>query len=201
MELLDAFKEWASLGLFVGAAIYALWKKITKKKHSTIDRDVKFSAPIYDILVEILFKLPATRTFIKQFHNGSEFYSGQKIQRLSISHEKCRPDVTPLKPYHDNVQVPTEVHDIISAMDDKRKDWFWSDDLTNVEDHYPELDTWMRSYDTKSVLYMRLFDKKTSATIGLLGVTFNHKFRLDIGTDILYLNRKKKEIETEFTKV
>lgn len=201
MEVLEAIKEWAAVGVLIGAAIYGFLKNVFKKKHATIDKDVKFSAPIYDILVEILFKLPATRTFIKQFHNGSEFYSGQKIQRLSISHEKCRPDITPLKPYHDNVQVPTEVHDIISTMDDKRKDWFWSDDLPNIEDHYPELDTWMKMYDTKSILYFRLYDKKTGATIGLLGATFNHKFRLDLVSDVMYLNKKKKEIESEFMKI
>lgn len=201
MEVLEAIKEWAALGVLVGAAAYGFLKNLFKKKHPTIDKDVKFSAPIYDILVEILFKMPATRTFIKQFHNGSAYYSGQKIQRLSVSHEKCRPDVPPIKKYHDNIQVPTEVHDIISTMDEQHKDWFWSGDHGTIEEKFPELETWFKSYDVKAVLYFRLYDKKSGETIGLLGVTFNHMFRLDKVSDILYLSKKKKEIETEFMKV
>lgn len=200
MEILEGIKEWAAVGVLVGGIIYGFVRKIFKKKHPTIDKDVKFSAPIYEILVEILFKLPATRTFIKQFHNGNEYYSGQKIQRLSISHEKCRPDVTPIKTYHDNIQVPTEVHDVIGYMEDKRKDWFWSGDVASLVDVYPELDTWQKTYGVKRVLFFRLHDKKTDDTIGLLGITFNHNFRLDI-TDIHYLTKKKKEIESEFLKV
>lgn len=203
MGFLEALKEWDSFGLFVAALLYGLYQKIFKKKHATIDKDVEFSIPIYNILVDILLELPAVGVFIKQFHNGNEFYSGQKIQRLSISHEKCKPGVLPVKNYHDNLQVPAEVHDIINHMESQRQDWFWSDDprIKNFEDNFPELDTWMKLHATKSIVYLRLYDRKSGATIGLLGVRFNHKFRLDTNDDILYLTRKKKEIESEFMKV
>lgn len=201
MEILEAIKEWAAVGVLVGAALYGFFSKIFKKKHATISTDVKFSIPIYDLLVELLLKYPATRTFIYQFHNGSEFYSGQKIQRLSISHEKCRPGVTPLKYYHDNIQVPTEVHEIIREMDDKHMDWYFCDDVNKMKGLYPDLYRWMKGHDTTSVLYFRLIDKKTREPIGLLGITFNHRFRLDEELDILDILKKKKEIETEFMKV
>ena len=204
MEFWEQVKDWSSVGVLAGAALYGFIKGIYNKlfkKHPTIDTDVKFSAPIYDILTEILFQLPATRAFIKQFHNGSQYYSGQKIQRLSVSHEKCRPDVHPLKMYHDNVQVPTEIHDMVSTMDEDRKDWFWTADHPDLHEKFPELDVWQKTYGSKATLYVRLFDRKTGDTLGLLGITFNHMFRLDKEADILYLMRKKKEIEGEFKKI
>jgi hypothetical protein len=201
MELLEAIKEWAAVGVLIGGILYGLLRKIFKKKHSTIDNDVKFNVPIYDILIELLFRYPATRTFIKQFHNGNEYYSGQKIQRLSMSHEKCRPWINPMKPYHDNIQVPTEVHDVINQMDDNRADWYWISDVDKCQENFPEMYRWMKSYDVISLLYFRLHDKKSGETIGLMGMTFNHRFRLDDVIDILDIIKKKKEIETEFMKV
>src|SRR5687768_684605 len=116
IEILKALKEWAPVAVLVGAMLYGFFQKVFKKKYPTIDSDVKFSLPIYIILNDLLLYILATRSFIKQFHNGNEFYSGQKIQRLTISHEKCRPGVAPLKPYHDGILVPTEVHKVIEMM-------------------------------------------------------------------------------------
>lgn len=205
MELLEAIKEWAPVGIMIGAGIwgfiYGVVKSFFKKKKLNIDTDVKFSIPIYNILIDLLFFYPATRTFIKQFHNGSQFYSGQHIQRLSISHEKCRPGVDPIKQNHDNIQVPVEVHEILKEMDYKKKVWVFIDDVDKIEEEHPELYRWMKEYGVVSILYFRLFDTRTSSTIGLLGLTFNHKFRLDENVDINDIMRKKRNIESEFNKI
>ena len=202
MELLDAIREWSTVGVLTAAFIYGLSNKLFKrKKTTTIDKEVKFSAPIYDILVDLLLHYPATRTFIKQFHNGDQFYSGQSIQRLTMSHEKCRPGVTPLKPYHDNIQTPVEVHDVFKDMGYHARDWYWCDDADIILEISPELYQWMKSHGVISILYLRLNDKRTGAPIGLLGMTFNHKFRLDVISDILDIKKRKSQIESEFTKL
>jgi hypothetical protein len=199
VEILKVVKDWVPEAILFGAACYGAWQKFRKKKHPTIDSDVKFSLPIYIILNDVLLFVLATRSFIKQFHNGNEFYSGQKIQRLTISHEKCRPGVTPLKPYHDGILVPSEVHMIIDTMNREHKDYFWIGNRDEAK-NTPELYEWMKSYDVVALLYFRLIDKKTEGTIGLLGFTFNHRFRID-ETDIIEIRKRKKEIETEFGKL
>jgi hypothetical protein len=201
VEIGNIIKEWAAVGAVFGAFCYGLYKKIFKKKYPTIDSDVKFSLPIYIILNDLLLYILATRCFINQFHNGNEFYSGQKIQRLTISHEKCRPGVAPLKPYHDGILVPIEVHKVIETMSRTHKDWYWIANREDIRIESPELYEWMRTYDTIALLYFRLIDKRSSETIGLLGFTFNHRFRLDEDVDVLEIRKRKKEIETEFNKL
>lgn len=204
MELLKDLKEWADVGLVITAIIYGVVQAIRKRKqktekvHSNIEGDVKFSIPIYDIITNILFDYPATRAFIKQFHNGNKFYSGQHIQRLTISHEKVKPGVKPLRPYHDGILVSPEVHDIIKEMDRNHRDWYFCSDIEKAQ---PDLFRWMQSHDSRAILYFRLYDKKTEETIGLLGLTFNHKFKLDEISDVLDITKRKKELETEFNKL
>lgn len=200
-EIGTVVKEWAAVGAVFGAFCYGIYKKIFKKKYPTIDSEVKFSLPIYIILNDLLLYILATRSFIKQFHNGNEFYSRQKIQRLTISHEKCRPGVSPLKPYHDGILVPVEVHRVIEVMNREDRDWFWVANRDEIKINAPELYDWMRTYDTVALLYFRLTDKRTGETIGLLGFTFNHRFRIDEDTDIREIRKRKKEIETEFNKL
>lgn len=200
-EIGTVVKEWAAVGAVVGAFCYGIYKKLFKKKYPTIDSEVKFSLPIYIILNDLLLYILATRSFIKQFHNGNEFYSRQKIQRLTISHEKCRPGVSPLKPYHDGILVPVEVHRVIEVMNREDKDWFWCGNRDEIKINAPELYDWMRTYDAVALLYFRLTDKRTGETIGLLGFTFNHRFRIDEDTDIREIRKRKKEIETEFNKL
>lgn len=201
IETLKLIKEWTPVAVLIGAIIYGFFKNIFKKKHPNISSDIKFSIPIYNILNDIIIDLKATRAFIKQFHNGNEFYSGQKMQRLTISHERCAPRVAPLRPYHDGILVPAEVHDIFNEMDTNHKEWFWCSDVSTIITTLPELFQWMKSHDVVSVLYFRLRDKKTGDPIGLLGITFNYRFRLDEISDILELTKKKKEIEREFSNV
>lgn len=213
MEIYKALKELAPTAILIGLAlaafIYGLVSKFRKPKHPTLAHDVKFSLPIYNTLGDMLHIIRITRSFVLQFHNGNEYYSGQKIQRMTMSHEKCLPtgDVRPMKRDHDGVLVPDYVHTMMQQMEKDRQDWYWCSDLKSIKNSIPDLYEMMREFTVMSILFFQIFDKKTGEPIGLMGLTFNHNFRLmtdgdDINTnDILRLRPYKKDIEAEFNKI
>lgn len=209
-KFLKEMKEWAPLALLAGVFVYGFVKTLIKNffqpKHPTIVSDIKFSLPIYDTLASLLHIIQITRSFVMQFHNGSEYYSGQKIQRLTMSHEKCLPDIHSMKTDHDGILIPGYIHGILDDMEKRRDDWF-SCNIKEIKEDYPDLYQVMREYGIVTMLFFKLTDKQNGAPLGIMGLTFNHQFRLLLDgdtaddNDILRLRPYKKDIEHEFNKL
>lgn len=175
--------------------------KLEKEKEERgIDEDLSISGKIYDKLTDLLFLYDATRAFIKQFHNGSAFYSGQKIQRQTVSHEKGRPGIERIKPSHDAILIPTEVHNILETMQRTGSQVYYCEDVEGIKQEKPELYQWMNNFNARSVLYVKITDLKTGNTIGLLGLTFNHGRALN-EQQIKKIEIHKRQIETIFDKI
>jgi hypothetical protein len=187
-----------------------------QKEEAGIDDDLKVSGEIYEKLTDLLFTYDAVRAFIKQFHNGSSFYSGQKIQRQTVSHEKCRPGIAKIKPYHDGILIPLEVHGVLDYMDKHNLNAYWCGDAENIkkpeEKFYceeatvikfskPELWQWMEDFGAKSLLYIKISDTKTSNTIGLLGINFNYRHALNEKQIKTIEATTKREFERIFDKL
>lgn len=172
-----------------------------QKEEAGIDDALKVNAEIYDKLADILLQYNATRAYVKQFHNGSSFYSGQKIQRETVSHEKCRPGVSKISQYHDGIVIPLEDHSVLDDMDKESSDFFYCEDPAIIKLTKPDLAQWMTDYNSPSILYLKISDTKTGNTIGLLGINFNHRFALN-SKEVREIEAKtKREFERIFDKL
>lgn len=165
-------KEWIETGVVVGAAIMYIVSKLFKKKLPNIEKESKeVDSPIYDRLYELLFSYNAFRAYILQWHNGTKYYSGQHIQRMTMSHERNRPGFRSIKMEHDSIQIPVEIHE---AMRDMKRGVYYCQNRDTIMDSKPDLYNWMRTNGAASLVYFTLVDTKTREPIGLLGLNFNH---------------------------
>lgn len=202
--------KWIQTGVVVGAAIWWLIRKIFQKKepHSLNDT-IKDDIVIYDFLADLLFEYNAIRSYVIQFHNGAKYYSGQPIQRLTVSHEKVRPGIKKIMPDHDGILVSMEIHDVVREMRKYNDGFYYCPNREHIMESKPELYTWMRDNGVMCLLYIELKDTKTNDPIGILGMHWNYTDGLNEGDDdpkyhsgkISVLRQSKRQIETIFDKL
>jgi hypothetical protein len=88
------------LGVFVGGVLtygikdLVLWW-LTKSKHKKYsDFSPQRDAHINNLLTEIRLGTKSIRAFVFQFHNGDKFFTGEPIQKLSVTHESVAPGIS-----------------------------------------------------------------------------------------------------------
>lgn len=95
----DIFGSWVEVGM-VGLALIAgiiiavpafnaLIKRRKKSKKIVNNSYIKCHTRVHEYLTELRVILDAARTYVVQFHNGSEFLDGNNIKKMSITHESC----------------------------------------------------------------------------------------------------------------
>ena len=90
---------WYAAGVgivsFVMGILLTLLKtlKNTKKRHVLFSNGqndfTKLHSQVNEVLTEIRIELDCARTYVAQFHNGGDFFSGESILKFSITHESC----------------------------------------------------------------------------------------------------------------
>jgi hypothetical protein len=91
------FAIGASVISFLMGIIFTIirWTKTKTSKYSLFcnkksGKDfTNIHSQINEILTEVRVELGSARTFISQFHNGGDFFSGENILKFSITHESC----------------------------------------------------------------------------------------------------------------
>jgi hypothetical protein len=96
----DIFGSWVEVGM-VGIAIIAgviiavpafnalLKRRKNKSKKIVNNSYIKCHTRVHEYLTELRVKLDSARTYVVQFHNGSEFLDGNSMKKMSITHESC----------------------------------------------------------------------------------------------------------------
>lgn len=191
-------KEWIEAGVWAAAFLIYLFTKIFKKKLPNVERESKeVDNPIYDRLYELLFSYNAFRAYILQWHNGTKYYSGQHIQRMTMSHERNRPGFKSIKTEHDSIQIPVEIHE---AMRDMKRGVYYCENRDLIIDSKPDLYNWMRTNGASALIYFTLVDTKTREPIGLLGLNFNHTRPIN-DPQIAEILQFKRKFEVIFDKL
>lgn len=73
------------IGLFITPTVKFFINKLNNVR--TFDEEAEFSYILNNELSLIKHEYGALRVFINYYHNGGHFYSGQSIQKTSMSHE------------------------------------------------------------------------------------------------------------------
>jgi hypothetical protein len=85
----------ASISFILGIWFTYLKRKPNKKcKHAIFCNNcgtdfTKVHSRVNEMLTEMRLQLDCARTYVSQFHNGGDFFSGESILKFSITHESC----------------------------------------------------------------------------------------------------------------
>jgi hypothetical protein len=76
------------------SAVYLQYRRDLSKNdigHTSLKEDAEINAEIYPILWNLLTSIMgARRVAVTQFHNGGKFFSGNSINRMTMTHEVTR---------------------------------------------------------------------------------------------------------------
>ena len=191
-EHLDAIAILCAVIFYSFRQIYG-W--LMKKKKPTIDDNMVIDSKIYPILWSVINHYRATRVFIFQFHNGQHFYTGQSIQRMTVSHEVTARGIQKLRPTHDNILVPEWFQR--EMMDIKADGIKWVS--VNTALSTDPIHEWLQIYSIKSSCMIRLINK-SGETVAVLGIHWNFASPVnDIEESEIFEERKR--LETIFNEI
>jgi hypothetical protein len=168
------FKEAAYVVAFV---IYVIERTVThfrrkgarKRGAVTFEKNWELNEKLYPVMYDLMMQYHAIRVVIFQFHNGDKYYSGQSIQKMTCSHEVKRPGIKGMKPLFNGVQVPENIHHIISAI--RTDDYYCVEDVTQLGDiDYKEA---LEFLEVKCLESFAIKDNN-GRIVGLLTIHFNH---------------------------
>jgi hypothetical protein len=180
---------------------YNLYKS---NKHSTVEHDDHINAKIFPTLWHLVVRFNASRCYIIQYHNGDTFYTGQSIQRMSISHEVVNPhydDAMSVKESNQNVTISNRMHHIQNQIITTGKykiDTIWQlEDIKGINEYVQQqLIGWMKMYRIGSLLYLKISNNKNQL-IAILCMEWPHEKPIT-AVDESYICEYKQRIETIF---
>lgn len=141
-------------------------KKLSSKPEDLLS-SLEKESKIYPILWEMMVSFRAMRIYIIQFHNGDKYYSGQSIQRYSMTHEIHDPAIGSIKKSYTAISMDVEMNSMVQLV---IKDTILGINDVNKMMESEGKDILMFS-GVKSV-YMYLIRNKKFQPIGLLYLTF-----------------------------
>jgi hypothetical protein len=168
--------------------------KKTAQRHTSLDENIDIDGKIYPILWDIMVTYGAMRVYITQFHNGSNFYTGQSIQRKTVSHEVGQRLIKKIKDFYDNVLISEMYHRIL--LDMKKGDYFLVPNKQVIQLD-EDLHEWMNLYEVESLYYFRIIDKATQHTVATLNIHFDRPDPLT-PIQVQELMETKKRLESIF---
>tara|TARA_Y100001938_G_scaffold43911_1_gene60940 strand:- start:2406 stop:3104 length:699 start_codon:yes stop_codon:yes gene_type:complete len=117
---IDIVGSWVEFGL-VGVAILAgiffslpvLMKAMEnrRKKKPYLTGDYwQCHSRVHEILTELRVNLDCARTQVVQFHNGGNFFDGNPMAKMTMTHESLRNGLSPESPNWRDLQIPLMIH-------------------------------------------------------------------------------------------
>lgn len=202
-------KEYWDNFLFIATALAFLFNEVRKylavrkkKRYHGLDKNLAIDGELYDIIWKILIKYKALRVYIVQFHNGSSYYTGQSIQRMTVSHEVVDPQSNPtrIKLYNDNILISEMDHRILTDI--KKGDYYHVSDSDNLRTNIynKAIAEWMDVYGVRSMYNFRIIDKKTQETVATLNIHFTQTNPLE-NLQVGELGQTKKLVEAIFDRL
>jgi hypothetical protein len=198
MNLADLIQN----GVIVGTALLWILNKLHERKKKAfmgLDKNLGIDSQIYSVLWDLKDEYLPFSIFITQYHNGSKFYTGQHIQRKTVSHEKTSRFYRKVKDYNDNVLLNQTDHKIL--VDVQKCEYFWVNDR---EDNVIKIDEdiidWMKLYNAQSMYVFRITDKQTNQTVATLHMLWDKKNPIG-ETQIYEIQETMKKFEAIFDKL
>jgi hypothetical protein len=126
----DIVGSWMEIGLVAVAlvagvffALPVLFKALEKRKKKKAPylpgNYWQCHSRVHEILTELRVELDCARTQIVQFHNGGDFFDGNPMAKLTMTHESLRTGVSPESPNWRDLQMSTMHHLLEKTKDGK----------------------------------------------------------------------------------
>lgn len=195
MWAIDHYEGIMALAMFT-VYLYIEFKKRIAKRKKTVEESVLVNERIYPILWRMMIDYRAIRVCISQFHNGDFFYTGQSIQRNTMTHEVYLKAIGSIKHTIDNQLISNPMHKIVSRIRDTGYWAFSNVDSVDMGIATDELREKCELYSIKSASFFRITDKNDK-TVGVLMVHWNIKESLDIH-EVNKIKAEVKSIENIF---
>lgn len=149
-------------------------RRRAKKKPSSLAKNLEIDSEIYPVLWHLMLRYKCIRAYITQFHNGDNFYTGQSIQRETVSHEVVADStVTKIKPFRDNVLITYMDHKILVEIKEHSQFSFglkWHAQID--ENFYHMLKDWTDLYSVRSLLYLPIKNRQGNI-VAILNMHWN----------------------------
>lgn len=207
-----ALKEFGEsfgyLVLGVGWVIKKLIEYFNRKKSKIplTDSNNELDKEIYPVLHTLRNRYRASRVYIQQFHNGTRAYSGQSLQRKTITHEVNDDGVEKIKPYFDGRLISESTHRVLAIL--RTFGEYYVDDIENLnppDKEKPgrdkELYQWCIDNKIKSLYYVRVADIREDVTVATLNLHFPIKdglFDTSFRSDV---KKHRRLLESIFDKI
>lgn len=136
-----------------GIKLKALLEEKLKPHRYNFEAGVKLSATVNESLLRLRLQMKADRATIMLFHNGGTYYTGEPMQKMTMSHEKVKTGIQNIR--KDFAGVPASIYDYVleKLLVDK---YVTFPDVNDIED-----DTFRNSakyYGNKSIYFYNLYD-------------------------------------------
>lgn len=151
-------------------------RKKSKGDPRTFEKAYAIDSKVYTVLWSLLVELEAERVYITQFHNGDHFYSGQSIQKHSISHEVPKPGLSSIRRNYTNIPISYRMHELIKTL--KREGMQGIPDRDALPDSFQHIREYMLLYSIRSLYEYHITDAE-GRTIGILSLHFTAPGALD----------------------
>ena len=116
----DIVGSWVEFGLVLVAiaagiifAIPILHKALKDKKKQQTYLAPNFwqcHSRVHELLTELRVQLDCARVQVVQFHNGGNFFDGNPMAKMTMTHESLRNGLSPESPNWRDLQIPLMIH-------------------------------------------------------------------------------------------
>lgn len=162
VEYFDIILILVSVGAYFAREIYKARK--TKLPTSKLSSTLVRSSKVYASLWSMKEEFQCARIFLIQFHNGGKFYTGEDIQKFSVSYEVKDFNLHPISSDFKDVLVTAEYNSWIQAV--------VNDDLIRIASRDEVVDKDLRFsmeyYGLESLCALLLKDGTKNRALGVL---------------------------------
>lgn len=127
----------------------------TKKKATTTEDRIRRDNILYSIISELKTRFAFDRVMIYMFHNGSSYYTGEAMQKVSVAFETTKSNVRPIA--HTLQNIPAGIFNRLLNCLLSARSVSIPDTDQETDDHFRNL---LSSYDIKSYYAIRIEDDR-----------------------------------------
>jgi len=201
---MDWKEIWETYNWVIVGILYMLNKirvaiKDKWKNRSQADESNKTDEKIDPIVDTLQKRYRAMRAHIFQFHDGTKAYSGQSLQRKTMTHEAVADGVKRLKHDFDNVLISDSMHRILKIL--RIEGEYFVRDTEEVKTIDPDFYGFLKRNKIQSLYYLRIRDLKDNTTIATLNLHFFLKDGIMDEDSRIDIRGMRRDIENIFDKI
>jgi hypothetical protein len=141
----------------------------TNKAKGTTDKSLNRDVEVYRIIYPLRERYDAMRCYVKMFHNGGVYFSGEHKKKLTMHYHAEAPGIKDISDDFQDCLIKGPLFRLIDEIR-QNKDQLYRDNRDLIE--CPEVRAIMSTYDTQSSFHVMMRDSEGDP-IGVMALTFS----------------------------